>query len=263
VHNRYLHTIGVQHRDLKPGNVMVSFNGNFVLSDFGLATSKASSSASTKRTGAGVGTEGYMAPELYGVGGGKEVDLYAYGVLVWELFSGSRPFAGVESLKIGRLVEAGERPPIDPSTIPPAMQELVKACWRQDPRQRPTAADVVMQLANVGANGFPVVTAAPGGEGAAADDDVYALIETPPPPCAYSSKKGKCSRAAVGAVAGGGGRFCDIHTCPAQNCKEYKSSQATRCAHHTGLAKAKAGDDAHNTGLAKAMAAVRTPRFAF
>jgi serine/threonine protein kinase len=139
----YLHAKGVTHRDLKPDNVMRDAFGQWKLIDFGMASTKSSSQKSTKKTGANQGTQGYMAPELYTpAGGSRKVDAFAFGITIWELYARVSPFTGVGDLAIGRIVEAGERPPLA-SAEPKDVQELIAACWHQNPEQRPEMQDVV------------------------------------------------------------------------------------------------------------------------
>jgi hypothetical protein len=98
----YLHSNGVTHRDLKPENVMVDAGGRSKLIDFGMAKRKADLAAASRATGAGNGTLPFMAPELLdpsNPGGTKSVDVYAYAILLFELWTGVLPFSGVRNLK--------------------------------------------------------------------------------------------------------------------------------------------------------------------
>ncbi|GMI19276.1 hypothetical protein TeGR_g6138 [Tetraparma gracilis] len=88
---RYVHSLGVVYRDLKPENIMLRADGHLMLADFGLAKVQPSRS----RTSSTVGTPSYFAPELVmNEKYGKEVDWWAYGVVVFELVSGQEPFRG-------------------------------------------------------------------------------------------------------------------------------------------------------------------------
>lgn len=151
----YLHCVHVTHRDLKPDNVMRDQYGIWKLIDFGMASTKSSSKKSSSKTGSNQGTQGYMAPELYTEkGGNHKVDAYAFGVTIWELYARGPLYPGVGDLAIGGMVKAGKRPSLSEmkQPFPPDVQELVVACWHQDPKQRPEMADVVGAI-EAGANG--------------------------------------------------------------------------------------------------------------
>ena len=84
-----------------------------------------------------------MAPELYTLaGGGHKVDVYAFGVLLVEIWSRSPPFAGVSALAVPDEVKRGKRPAVNPGKVPPDIGELAKACWQQDPARRPEMSAV-------------------------------------------------------------------------------------------------------------------------
>jgi tetratricopeptide (TPR) repeat protein len=133
-----LHDAGMVHRDVKPSNVLVSDEGRVVIVDFGLVSESPNSAEP-----AALGTPAYMAPEqARGEEVGPPADLYAVGVMLYELLAGQRPppVPRPESMPDS----LGEPPP--PSRLAPGIPaDLSELCMRllqRDPRLRPTAADV-------------------------------------------------------------------------------------------------------------------------
>ena len=140
----YAHSYGVVHCDIKPGNVMVDQGGNIFLTDFGVARHADSSTT----TFAGAGTAAYMAPEQI-----KEeevtpaTDIYALGVMLYEILTGRRPFLGAETADTSGK-SAGERlreahlklQPPDPREFRPELPEPLTAAilkaLNKDPRNR-------------------------------------------------------------------------------------------------------------------------------
>jgi TolB-like protein/Tfp pilus assembly protein PilF len=134
------HAAGVVHRDLKPANVLLEKGGRVVLTDFGIARAVAGEAAS--RTQGMVGTPMYMSPEQ--LGGGEVTarsDLYAAGLLLYEMLTGEPPFTGESPMAVAfaRL----RQPPPDPSVrpgVPEALTHLVRHCLSREPVERPTGA---------------------------------------------------------------------------------------------------------------------------
>lgn len=134
------HAAGVVHRDLKPANVLVEKGGRVVLTDFGIARAMAGEAAS--RTQGMVGTPMYMAPEQLS-GGEVEArsDLYAAGLLLYEMLTGEPPFTGDSPMAVAfaRL----RQPPPDPSGrpgVPETLALLVRNCLAREPEERPSGA---------------------------------------------------------------------------------------------------------------------------
>jgi eukaryotic-like serine/threonine-protein kinase len=149
---QYAHSKGVIHRDIKPGNFLLTKNGQLKLSDFGLATMV----AATRITSAGktAGTFQYMAPEQ--IRGKPPVsaksDLYALGCVLFELLTGAPPFGGETPAEV--LHKHLKDPPPSLASLvpdcPAAMVQLVKDLLAKDPEQRPTdAAEVSHRLKEV------------------------------------------------------------------------------------------------------------------
>lgn len=134
------HAAGVVHRDLKPANVLVEKGGRVVLTDFGIARAMAGEAAS--RTQGMVGTPMYMSPEQLS-GGEVEArsDLYAAGLLLYEMLTGEAPFTGESPMAVAfaRL----RQPPPDPAGrpgVPDALAQQVRHCLAREPQERPSGA---------------------------------------------------------------------------------------------------------------------------
>ena len=137
------HTAGVVHRDLKPANILVETGGRVVLTDFGIARALAEERAS--RTQGAIGTPLYMAPEqVAGEPVDARADLYAVGLLLYELLTGQLPFAA--ETPWGAAIARLQRDPPDlrqHPAVPLALAELVHRCLRRAPAQRPQSAGEV------------------------------------------------------------------------------------------------------------------------
>ncbi|KAG2499400.1 hypothetical protein HYH03_002974 [Edaphochlamys debaryana] len=149
----YLHPT-VVHRDLKPANVLLvnadSATPTVKLADFGL-----SSLQSTVRftRHAGVGKAAYMAPETmhpHGAAVSHHVDMYAVGIILYELLAGQRPWAGMTMVQIAIAVVMHEaRPPLErlsAKRCPRRLYQLIRSCWEADPLRRPAAAEMLKAL---------------------------------------------------------------------------------------------------------------------
>jgi hypothetical protein len=155
------HARGLVHRDLKPGNVMLDAAGHVKVTDFGLvklvaadahgdsATSPALDTTLT-REGAIIGSPRYMSPEqARGDDVGPPSDIFSLGIVLYELASGARAFAGASAMEtIAAIIKDTPRPlrEVAPSA-PPAFAGLVHRCLARDPAARPTATELADALA--------------------------------------------------------------------------------------------------------------------
>ena len=160
----YAHEHGVVHRDIKPDNVLIT-GGSAVVTDFGIAKAIAAArtgfggaEAHLTQTGSSLGTPAYMAPEQAAADPGinHRADIYAFGVMAYEMLAGRPPFHGrsAQHLLAAAMTELPE--PISelrPET-PPLLEELVARCLAKDPDARPqSAADLVKVLETVTSGG--------------------------------------------------------------------------------------------------------------
>jgi len=135
------HEKGIIHRDLKPANVKITPGGLVKVLDFGLAkiVREASSDGSTvtmglTEVGATLGTPAYMAPEqAQGNEVDKRADVWAFGVLLYELLTGRRAFKG-DSVQATLAAVLTKEPPLD--KLPTRVRRLLRACLKKDPRER-------------------------------------------------------------------------------------------------------------------------------
>ncbi|HEU4941438.1 MAG TPA: protein kinase [Candidatus Eisenbacteria bacterium] len=154
------HERGVVHRDLKPGNVMVNRDGRVKVMDFGLAKMASAESAlgtmdatvESPVSGYGqvVGTVPYMAPEqIRGEAVDARADLFALGIILFELTTGSRPFAGASPADVSSSILRDTPEPLTRARkdLPKALEHLVSRCLEKNPRDRAqTALDVSNEL---------------------------------------------------------------------------------------------------------------------
>ena len=156
------HERGVLHRDLKPANVMLDGEGNVRLTDFGLA------SAIGDATAVRAGTPQYMAPEqLTGQAASIKSDLYALGLVLFEIFTGKRAYDAKTLHDLMQLHESGTvtTPSSVVRDLEPAVERIILRCLERDPGRRPGSA-------------LAVAAALPGGNPLA---DALAAGETPSP----------------------------------------------------------------------------------
>jgi serine/threonine-protein kinase len=133
----YIHSLKIIHRDIKPENIHITTNGVVKLMDFGIAKTEG---LSMTRTGYVLGTPYYMAPEqVLGNEITEQVDVYAYGVMLYEIFAGVKPVTGdtVERIFYSILNEPLNVEPLQQTDAPAGVAELVSKCTAKDPAQRP------------------------------------------------------------------------------------------------------------------------------
>ncbi|HEX8028996.1 MAG TPA: protein kinase [Vicinamibacterales bacterium] len=153
------HTYGIVHRDLKPENVIRTPSGAVKILDFGLARDEHSTQTRLTQTGFIVGTPAYMAPEqALGQQADFRTDLFALGLLLYELASGVNPFA--DKSLTGTLAKIKEEDPPPLSTIQPrsgpGLDHVIETCLHKDPRKRyGSTRALIADIERVQAEGAP------------------------------------------------------------------------------------------------------------
>jgi serine/threonine protein kinase len=140
----YAHSRGLVHRDVKPGNIMITRRGEVKLMDFGIVREMDSD---LTRTGAFLGTPNYMAPEQFL---GDEItpatDIFSVGVVLYEILGGQKPFKADSEGSLARKVRIEKESrlrSLNPS-VPRRLQRITSACLRKKPGRRPADADALI-----------------------------------------------------------------------------------------------------------------------
>ncbi len=139
------HLAGLVHRDIKPGNLLITPDGTVKITDFGIA--RLADQVPLTATGQVMGTVQYLAPEQ---AGGKPAspatDIYSLGIVAYEALAGKRPFRGESQVAIA-MAQIKETPPELPTSIPEPVRRLVMSCMAKKPDGRPASAHDLAQAA--------------------------------------------------------------------------------------------------------------------
>ncbi|GAB4854055.1 Serine/threonine-protein kinase sty13 [Ancistrocladus abbreviatus] len=139
----YVHGLGLIHRDLKSDNLLIFSDKSIKIADFGVARIEVQTEGMTPETG----TYRWMAPEMiqhrpYT----QKVDVYSFGIVLWELITGMLPFQNMTAVQAAfAVVNKGVRPSI-PSDCLPVLADIMARCWDANPDIRPPFSEVVKML---------------------------------------------------------------------------------------------------------------------
>eukprot|EP00561_Arcocellulus_cornucervis_P008751 CAMPEP_0185827128 /NCGR_PEP_ID=MMETSP1322-20130828/31893_1 /TAXON_ID=265543 /ORGANISM="Minutocellus polymorphus, Strain RCC2270" /LENGTH=862 /DNA_ID=CAMNT_0028524859 /DNA_START=250 /DNA_END=2838 /DNA_ORIENTATION=- len=149
---KYLHENNIVYRDLKPDNCGFDIRNDVKVFDFGLAkelTARDRVGLDQYKASGLTGSRRYMAPEVvlckpYGL----SVDVFSFGIFLWELLAMKEPFEDYDVHKHARLVVKKGRRPMMKTYWPGYVKQLMESCWATDPRARPTFAEIYQMIKN-------------------------------------------------------------------------------------------------------------------
>jgi len=168
------HAAGLVHRDIKPGNLLVTPDGRVKITDFGIA--RIADQVPLTATGQVMGTVQYLSPEqASGHPASPSTDIYSLGIVAYEALAGRRPFTGESQVAIA-MAQINEQPPDLPASVPEPVRRLVLSCISKKPADRPASASALAQAARALRRGdvaaatvaVPAIGLAAAGAGAAA-----------------------------------------------------------------------------------------------
>lgn len=141
------HAANVMHRDLKPQNILVDQNDHIYVSDFGLAKTLEANRAGMTRTGVVLGTPHYMSPEqVEGKPVDQRSDIYALGLILYEMLTGVLPFAGDSTYQVmyQRVHQVPKRPELVNPELPTYLSRICLRCLEKNPAMRYQTADEIL-----------------------------------------------------------------------------------------------------------------------
>jgi serine/threonine protein kinase len=140
----YIHSRGIIHQDLKPGNILLNGVGERLIGDFGASRLERDDAVQTSSSA----TVYYAAPELFEKRGGPTLksDVFSFGLLAYEMLVGSPVFPVLDGpLSVIRRLRAADFPPIPPK-CGSVMQDVIARCWAMKPNDRPSFNDILRQF---------------------------------------------------------------------------------------------------------------------
>ena len=143
----FMHKNSIAHRDIKTHNVLITENLDVKICDFGLAQNF---KELNKGHGQFSGTPSYMAPEMFNKKPYSEkVDIFAFGTIIWEIFSRKTPFFNMEVQEIKSFVCEGNDLPTPKELFEPEISSLVASCRNIDPSKRPDFESICNSLSKL------------------------------------------------------------------------------------------------------------------
>ncbi|WP_309065014.1 serine/threonine-protein kinase [Microbacterium sp.] len=172
------HAAGLVHRDIKPGNLLITPDGRVKITDFGIA--RIADQVPLTATGQVMGTVQYLSPEqASGHAASPATDIYSLGIVAYECLAGKRPFTGESQVAIA-MAQINEQPPPLPATVPIPVQNLVMAMIAKKPAERPSSAATVSRAARAlrrgDLNSAAIAVPAIAGAGVADADDATRIL---------------------------------------------------------------------------------------
>ena len=132
------HSAGLVHRDIKPGNLLITPEGRVKITDFGIA--RIADQVPLTATGQVMGTVQYLSPEqASGHAASPSTDIYSLGIVAYEALAGKRPFSGESQVAIA-MAQINDAPPPLPDTIAEPVRNLIMSCIAKKPADRPDSA---------------------------------------------------------------------------------------------------------------------------
>ena len=176
------HAAGLVHRDIKPGNLLITPDGRVKITDFGIA--RIADQVPLTATGQVMGTVQYLSPEqASGHPASPTTDIYSLGIVAYECLAGRRPFTGESQVAIA-MAQINEAPPELPATVAEPVRNLVFACIAKNPADRPASAAHLARAAQALRRGDVRAAAASVPAilgGAIATDAATVLMQSPAP----------------------------------------------------------------------------------
>lgn len=174
------HAAGLVHRDIKPGNLLITPDGRVKITDFGIA--RIADQVPLTATGQVMGTVQYLSPEqASGHPASPATDTYSLGIVAYECLAGKRPFTGESQVAIA-MAQINEQPPPLPPTVPIPVQNLVMAMIAKKPADRPSSSATVARAAQAlrrgDLNSAAIAVPAIATGGVASDDATRMLTAT-------------------------------------------------------------------------------------
>lgn len=172
------HAAGLVHRDIKPGNLLITPDGRVKITDFGIA--RIADQVPLTATGQVMGTVQYLSPEqASGHAASPATDVYSLGIVAYECLAGKRPFTGESQVAIA-MAQINEQPPPLPDSVPVPVRNLVMAMIAKKPADRPSSAATVSRAAQAlrrgDLNSAAIAVPAIAGAGVADADDATRIL---------------------------------------------------------------------------------------